>query len=88
MRATFLLELGGRLWSLVHTPTGRELLHVNPIFQPGNLGTDLREGEGSLADLWYAWQAQRIAAHEQVPVDEALHKRIRQEFPPPASLQY
>ena len=26
LRATFLLELGGRLWSLVHKPTGRELL--------------------------------------------------------------
>jgi len=37
LRATFLLELGGRLWSLVHKPTGRELLYVNPVFQPGNL---------------------------------------------------
>ena len=37
LRATFLLELGGRLWSLVHKPTGRELLDVNPVFQPANL---------------------------------------------------
>ncbi len=37
LRATFLLELGGRLWSLVHKPTGRELLYRNPVFQPGNL---------------------------------------------------
>ena len=37
LRATFLLELGGRLWSLVHKPSGRELLYVNPVFQPGNL---------------------------------------------------
>jgi hypothetical protein len=37
LRATFLLELGGRLWSLVHKPSGRELLSVNPIFQPANL---------------------------------------------------
>jgi len=35
--ATFLLELGGRLWSLVHKPSGRELLQVNPVFQPANL---------------------------------------------------
>ncbi len=35
--ATFLLELGGRLWSLVHKPSGRELLEVNPVFQPANL---------------------------------------------------
>ncbi len=37
LRATFLLELGGRLWSLVHMPTGRELLAVNSVFQPANL---------------------------------------------------
>ncbi len=35
--ATFLPECGGRLWSLFHKPTNRELLYVNPIFQPGNL---------------------------------------------------
>jgi len=37
LRATFLLDLGGRLWSLIHKPTGRELLYRNPVFQPGNL---------------------------------------------------
>ena len=37
LRATFLIELGGRLWSLWHKPTGRELLYVNPVFQPANL---------------------------------------------------
>lgn len=37
LRATFLLELGGRLWSLIHKPSGRELLCVNPVFQPANL---------------------------------------------------
>ncbi|MHB0939154.1 MAG: DUF5107 domain-containing protein [Armatimonadota bacterium] len=37
LRATFLPELGGRLWSLLHKPSGRELLQANPVFQPGNL---------------------------------------------------
>ncbi|MFF4343026.1 DUF5107 domain-containing protein [Kitasatospora sp. NPDC001540] len=37
LRATFLLGAGGRLWSLVHKPTGRELLFRNPVFQPANL---------------------------------------------------
>ncbi len=37
LRATFLTELGGRLWSLLHKPSGRELLYVNPVFQPANL---------------------------------------------------
>ncbi len=36
-RATFLTELGGRMWSLFHKPSDRELLYVNPVFQPGNL---------------------------------------------------
>lgn len=37
LRATFLLEVGGRLWCLHHKPSGRELLEVNPVFQPANL---------------------------------------------------
>jgi tetratricopeptide (TPR) repeat protein len=45
LRATFLLELGGRLWSLVHKPSGRELLDVNPVFQPANL---------ALRNAWYS----------------------------------
>ncbi|MCM3778244.1 DUF5107 domain-containing protein [Microbacterium hydrocarbonoxydans] len=37
LRATFLLGVGGRLWSLVHVPTGRELLFRNAVLQPANL---------------------------------------------------
>ena len=37
LRATFLLEFGGRLYSLLHKPSGRELLEANPVFQPANL---------------------------------------------------
>ncbi len=37
LRATFLLEYGGRLWSLFHKPSERELLDRNPVFQPANL---------------------------------------------------
>ncbi|MFC9331077.1 DUF5107 domain-containing protein [Kitasatospora sp. NPDC057015] len=37
LKATFLLGAGGRLWSLIHKPTGRELLFRNPVFQPANL---------------------------------------------------
>jgi len=37
LRATVLLEFGGRMWSLFHKPSGRELLYVNPVFQPANL---------------------------------------------------
>ncbi|NUR57563.1 MAG: DUF5107 domain-containing protein [Catenulispora sp.] len=45
LTATFLPGYGGRLWSLVHRPTGRELLHRNPILQPANL---------ALRDAWVA----------------------------------
>ena len=45
LQATFLLGLGGRLWSLVHKRTGRELLHRNPVFQPANL---------ALRNAWFA----------------------------------
>lgn len=45
LTATFLPDHGGRLWSLVHRPTGRELLHRNPILQPANL---------ALRDAWLA----------------------------------
>lgn len=36
LRATVLPGLGGRIASLVHRPTGRELLYRNPVFQPAN----------------------------------------------------
>ncbi|MCS0599991.1 DUF5107 domain-containing protein [Streptomyces sp. LP11] len=36
LRATVLPGLGGRIVSLVHLPTGRELLYRNPVFQPAD----------------------------------------------------
>ncbi|MEV4559386.1 DUF5107 domain-containing protein [Kitasatospora sp. NPDC049285] len=45
LTAVFLPTLGGRLWSLVQRPTGRELLHRNPVLQPANL---------ALRNAWFA----------------------------------
>ncbi|MDH2394033.1 DUF5107 domain-containing protein [Streptomyces sp. HNM0663] len=45
LRATFLLNSGGRLWSLVHKPTGQDLVYANTVFQPANL---------ALRDAWVA----------------------------------
>ena len=45
LRATFLLPYGGRLWSLVHKASGRELLFSNPMFQPANL---------AMRNAWYS----------------------------------
>ncbi|MBR7163362.1 MAG: DUF5107 domain-containing protein [Clostridia bacterium] len=37
LKAVFLPELGGRLWSLYHKGLKKELLYVNSVFQPANL---------------------------------------------------
>jgi len=37
LKAVFLPELGGRLWSLKDKINDKELLHLNPVFQPANL---------------------------------------------------
>ncbi|MCW1924452.1 DUF5107 domain-containing protein [Luteolibacter arcticus] len=65
LKATFLPELGGRLISLFHKPTQRELLFKNPVFQPANL---------ALRDAWFAggieWNIGQFghAFHTCVPV--------------------
>ncbi|MGW0994833.1 DUF5107 domain-containing protein [Streptomyces sp. NPDC002523] len=45
LRATVLPGLGGRVASLVHLPTGRELLYSNPVLQPANF---------ALNGAWYS----------------------------------
>ncbi|GAA3850487.1 DUF5107 domain-containing protein [Streptomyces coacervatus] len=45
LRATVLPGLGGRVASLFHKPTGRELLYRNPVFQPANF---------ALNGAWYS----------------------------------
>ncbi|MEP6665057.1 MAG: DUF5107 domain-containing protein [Nocardioidaceae bacterium] len=45
LRARFLPQLGGRLWSLVDLATGHELLYQNEVIQPANL---------ALRNAWFA----------------------------------
>lgn len=45
VRATVLPGLGGRLYSLLHKPTGRELLYRNPVLQPAGF---------ALAGAWFS----------------------------------
>ncbi|MEV6282998.1 DUF5107 domain-containing protein [Kribbella sp. NPDC051770] len=45
LKATILPSLGARLYSLVHKPSGQELLYRNPVIQPANL---------ALRNAWFA----------------------------------
>jgi hypothetical protein len=45
LRAEFLLDYGGRMWSLYDKRHKRELLHKNPVLQPANL---------ALRNAWFA----------------------------------
>jgi len=44
---------------------------------------DIREGETALDELWFAYQEQRIAAEEGVPIDSSLRERVVRDFPVP-----
>lgn len=47
-----------------------------------------REGEVTLTDLWFSLHEKRLAARENVPVDDALKQRVRREFPPPKHIDF
>lgn len=70
LKAIFLLELGGRLWSLYHKPTQRELLDVNPVFQPANL---------ALRNAWFSggveWNA-AIIGHSPLTCSPIFAARL------------
>ena len=70
LRATFLPELGAKLWSLVDRHTGKELLHRNPVFQPCNL---------ALRDAWTSggveWNL-GIIGHSPMTVDSLYAERL------------
>jgi tetratricopeptide (TPR) repeat protein len=60
LRAMFLLDLGGRMWSLIHKPTNRELLFRNPVFQPANL---------AIRNAWFSGGVEwNIGVHGHTPL--------------------
>jgi len=48
----------------------------------------IREGEVKLTDLWFEFHQRKIAAAENLPIDDALRNRIRKEFPAPLSIDF
>ncbi|MHC4506005.1 MAG: DUF5107 domain-containing protein, partial [Planctomycetota bacterium] len=49
---------------------------------------NLREGENSFTDLWYAYHETRLGSAESAPVTEELKARVRREFPPPLRMDF
>lgn len=70
LKAVFLPELGGRLWSLTDKTTGRELLYRNPVFQPGNL---------ALRNAWFSGGVEfnvSIKGHHPMTCSSMFAQRI------------
>ncbi|MBE2224765.1 MAG: hypothetical protein IAF02_24710 [Anaerolineae bacterium] len=49
---------------------------------------DIREGEESLSDLWFAYHQQRISQQENIPITDQLKARIRHEQPLPTIFDF
>lgn len=71
LRAVFLPQLGGRLWSLYDKRAARELLHRNPVFQPCNL---------ALRNAWFSggveWNC-GIIGHTPYTCDRMYCEEVR-----------
>ena len=70
LKAVFLPELGGRLWSLVDKRCNRELLYRNPVFQPGNL---------ALRNAWFSGGVEfnvSIKGHNPMTCSKIFAERI------------
>ncbi len=70
LKAVFLPELGGRLWSLFDKDAGRELLFRNPVVQPGNL---------ALRNAWCSGGVEfnmSIKGHNPFTCDDVFARKI------------
>jgi tetratricopeptide (TPR) repeat protein len=64
------------------------LQKVEEILQSRPSVPDIREGEVTLSDLWFEMHEKRIAAAENVPIDDNLRQRVRKDYPPPSWLDF
>ncbi len=70
LKAVFLPEPGGRLWSLFDKTANRELLYCNPVFQPGNL---------ALRNAWFSGGVEfnvSIKGHSPLTGDQLFAQKI------------
>jgi hypothetical protein len=61
---------------------------VEKFFEQGVLIADLREGESSLTDLWFEYQAKKTSIQENIPLDDNLLKRVKAQIPVPKNIDY
>ncbi len=71
LKAVFLPELGGRLWSLIDKEKNKELLYCNPVYQPGNL---------ALRNAWFSGGVEfnvSIKGHNPLTCDSIFARKIK-----------
>lgn len=82
VRAVFLPELGGRLWSLYDKTEGRELLYKNDVFQPANL---------ALRNAWFSggveWNV-GIKGHNPLTCSPMFAQRLKNKQGEPVLRMY
>lgn len=94
------LDLSTRLDSGIRVSGRIRLLEAQAALQENNLDAverffkdrvsvaDLREGENSLTDLWFAYHESRISAEEPTPGDETQRAKVRTEYPVPGEFDF
>jgi tetratricopeptide (TPR) repeat protein len=65
-----------------------DLQRVEEILQSRPSVADVREGEVTLSNLWFEMHEKRIAAAENIPIDDRLRQRVRRNYPPPSWLDF
>jgi len=65
-----------------------DLQRVEDILQSRPSVADVREGEVILSNLWFEMHEKRIAAAENIPIDDKLRQRVRRDYPPPSWLDF
>lgn len=65
-----------------------DLKTVELFFDERVVVADLREGDNSLTDLWFAYQTKKLMGIEGISLDDALHDRVRSEYPVPKEYDF